>query len=91
MLGAERVLIDGQRALEEWLGLRVGAGRIVQRAEIVERDHGVGMLGKPISVTMTGPARLTRTLRLFSIDVPLRHTMQMHDLPGRWTRGQACG
>ena len=45
MLGAERLLADRQRALVERLGLRVGAGGLVQRGEIVERGGGVGMLG----------------------------------------------
>jgi hypothetical protein len=36
MLGAERLLIDGQRALKERLGPRVGTGDAVQLGEIVE-------------------------------------------------------
>ena len=45
MLGAERLLADGERALVERLGLRVGAGGLIQHGEIVERAGGVGMLG----------------------------------------------
>jgi hypothetical protein len=45
MLGAERLLIYGERALVERFGLRVGADGMVQLGEIVERDGGVGMLG----------------------------------------------
>src|SRR4051812_11814391 len=38
-------LIDALRALEQWLGLRVGAGGLVQLGENVEREGGVWMLG----------------------------------------------
>ena len=37
MLGAERLLANGERALVERLGLRVGTGALVQPSEIVER------------------------------------------------------
>ena len=45
MLGTERLLADGERALEERLGLGVGAGGLVEHGEIVERGRDVGMLG----------------------------------------------
>src|SRR5260370_33781981 len=38
-------LIDALCALEERLGLRVGAGGLVQLGENVEREGGVGMFG----------------------------------------------
>ena len=45
MLGAEHLLADGERALVERLGLRVGAGGAVELGEMVERAGSVGMLG----------------------------------------------
>ena len=45
MVGAERLLADGQGALVERLGLGVVAHRLVQPRQVVEAGGGVGMLG----------------------------------------------
>ena len=45
MLGAEGLLADGERALEQRLGLGVAAGVSVEQAQVVERGGEVGMLG----------------------------------------------
>ena len=45
MVGAERLLADGQGALEERLGLGVVALRTVQLRQVVEAGGGVGMVG----------------------------------------------
>ena len=45
MLGAQRLLPDGERPLVERLGLRIGARGSVEHGEIVEARGRVGMLG----------------------------------------------
>ena len=45
MIGAEGLLPNGQRPLEERLGLGVRALRLIQRREVVEARGHVGMVG----------------------------------------------
>ena len=56
MFGAERPLTDGKRALVERLGLRVGAGGLVQQGEIVEERAVSGCSG-PSAFSMIASAR----------------------------------
>ncbi len=45
MLGAEAVLVDGQRAAHQRLGLGQAVGGLEQLRQVVEVDGDVGMLG----------------------------------------------
>ena len=45
MVGAERLLRDRQRALEERLGVGVAALGSVQLGQVVERDGDIGVVG----------------------------------------------
>ena len=45
MLGAEGLLVDGEGAAEERLGLRIAAGVLVEPGQVVEPCGDVGVLG----------------------------------------------
>ena len=57
MAGAERLLRDGQRALEQRLGLRVAALPFVKCGQIVQGDSHFGVI-RPQSFLLDGQGLL---------------------------------
>ena len=57
VVGAQRLLADGERALVERLGLGVAALVAVQRGQVVERGADIGVVGAQ-RLLADGEARL---------------------------------